>query len=56
MFNQQTPIKKESNKLTIEELKSYPGFENVEKKEAEEIIRNVELYCEIVIQLEVEKE
>lgn len=30
-----------SNMLTIEELKSCPGFENIDNKEAEEIIQSL---------------
>jgi len=30
-----------SNVLTIKELKSFPGFENIEDKEAEEIIQSL---------------
>ena len=29
------------NMLTIEELKSFPGFENIDNKEAEEIIQSL---------------
>jgi hypothetical protein len=31
----------DSNMLTIEELKAYPGCENIENKEAEEIIQSL---------------
>jgi hypothetical protein len=30
-----------SNRIRIEELKSFPGFENIEDKEAEEIIQSL---------------
>ncbi|MEZ4924322.1 MAG: hypothetical protein R2780_14205 [Crocinitomicaceae bacterium] len=55
MFNQQLLQKNGSQKLTIEKLRSYPGFEEIEEKEAEELIRSIELYCELVIQLQNEK-
>lgn len=56
MFKEQPLNGNKSEKLTLEKLRSYPGFEEIEEKEAEELIRSIELYCEIAIQLEHEKE
>ncbi|MFC4636660.1 hypothetical protein ACFO3O_22335 [Dokdonia ponticola] len=36
-------------KMTLEKLKTFKGFENIEKEEAEHIIASLEAYCKIVV-------
>ena len=51
---QSIDVKKESNKevykskMSVERLKSFKGFENVSEDEADEIIKNLEQFEEIL--------
>lgn len=36
-------------KMTLEKLKTFKGFEKIEKKEAEQVIASLEAYCKIVM-------
>ena len=51
---QSIDVKKESNKeitknkMSVERLKSFKGFENVNEDEADKIIKNLEQFAEIL--------
>ena len=45
-----------AEKLSPEELKTFPGFEKIEKAEAEHIIGTLEMFCEIIVQHVSKKE
>ncbi len=51
---QSIDVKKENNKevpkskMSVERLKSFKGFENVSEDEADEIIKNLEQFAEIL--------
>ncbi|MBL6445744.1 hypothetical protein JMN32_05450 [Fulvivirga sp. 29W222] len=34
--------------MTYERLKTFEGFNDIEKEEADEIIKNMEMFCEIL--------
>lgn len=36
-------------KMTLEKLKTFKGFEEIEKEEAEQVIASLEAFCKIVV-------
>jgi hypothetical protein len=40
---------KRAEKMTVDKLKTYPGFEHYDEQDAKQVIETLECYCSIVV-------